>query len=175
MSDSPTPPPAPPSPAPHLLVVDDEEIVLVALRQTLTQLGYRVTAASDAIQGLGRLREQEYAAVISDHQMPTLTGLEFLAQVRELQPEASRILITAVLNLGTVIEAINKAEIFRFLIKPWEREELIRTVRAAVEHHQVLRTRREMLAAALRENQALQARVQALEAELGQPRTPRAP
>lgn len=175
MSDLPAPPPSPAAPAPHLLVVDDEEIVLVALRQTLTQLGYRVTTASDAIQGLGKLREQEYAAVISDHQMPTLTGLEFLAQVRELQPDASRILITAVLNLGTVIEAINKAEIFRFLIKPWEREELVGTVKAAVERHQVLRTRREMLAAALRENQSLHARVQILEAELGQARATRAP
>lgn len=177
MSDAATPAPdAPPaSPAPHLLVVDDEEIVLVALRQTLTQLGYQVTTASDAIQGLGRLREQEFAVVISDHQMPALTGLEFLAQVRELQPEASRILITAVLNLGTIIEAINKAEIFRFLIKPWEREELLTTVRAAVERHEGQRMRRQMLAAALRENQALQARVQALEAEVSKSRHPLAP
>jgi len=150
----------------HLLVVDDEEIVLVALRQTLLQLGYRVTTASDAGKALGTLQEHEFAAVITDHQMPTLTGLEFLAQVRAVQPDASRVLITAVLNLSTVIDAINKAEIFRFLIKPWEREELLGTVRAAVERNQSVRARKEMLAAALRENQALQARVATLEAEL---------
>jgi len=150
----------------HLLVVDDEEIVLVALRQTLSQLGYRVTTACDAGRALGYLQEHDFAAVISDHQMPALTGLEFLAQVREVQPDASRVPITAVLNLSTVIDAINKAEIFRFLIKPWEREELLSIVRSAVERYQGLRARKEMLTAALRENQSLQARVQALEADL---------
>jgi DNA-binding NtrC family response regulator len=160
------PGPAAPPPGARILVVDDEEIVLVALRQTLVQLGYQVTTAPDAIQALGKLREQPFAVVISDHQMPTLTGLELLAQVRELQPEASRVLITAVLQLGTVIEAINKAEIFRFLIKPWERAELIGTVRAAVERHDAIRSRREALTAAQGENETLRARVAALEAEL---------
>ena len=162
--------PPPPSPAPaapaQLLVVDDEEIVLVALRQTLAQQGYQVTTVSDAGKALALLSTQDFAVVISDHQMPALTGLEFLAQVRAVQPDASRVLITAVLNLSTVIDAINKAEIFRFLLKPWERADLLATVRAAVERHERLRARKEMLAAALRENQALQARVQALEAQL---------
>lgn len=156
-----------PTPA-HLLLVDDEEIVLVALRQTLAQLGYQVSTASDAMQALGLLRQHAFAVVISDHQMPTLTGLEFLSQVRELQPDASRVLITAVLNLNTVIDAINKAEIFRFLIKPWERDELLGIVRAAVERHQRVSARKEALAAALAENKTLQAHVQTLEAELEQ-------
>lgn len=117
----------------HVLVVDDEEIVLVALRETLRQLGFRVTAVSDAIDGLACVRAHEFSVVITDHQMPRVTGLEFLAQVRQIQPRASRVLITAVLNISTVIDAINRAEICRFLLKPWQREDLLATLEAAIE------------------------------------------
>src|SRR5262245_10119149 len=100
-----------------ILVVDDEEIVLVALRETLKQLGFEVTALTDAVEALALLQSQPFSVVVTDHQMPRLTGLEFLAEARRLQPRASRILITAVLNVATVIEAINRAEICRFLLK----------------------------------------------------------
>ena len=53
--------------------------------------------------------------------MPNLTGLELLGQAREIQPYATRILVTAVLDLDTVIDAINKGEIYRFIVKPWLR------------------------------------------------------
>jgi response regulator RpfG family c-di-GMP phosphodiesterase len=115
-----------------ILVVDDEEIVLVALRDTLAREGYHVVASPHAIHALTVLKDQQFSVVISDQQMPLVSGLEFLTQVRELQPNATRILITAVLTLSTVIDAINKGEIFRFIVKPWLREELLETVRAAV-------------------------------------------
>lgn len=148
---------------PHILVVDDEEIVLVALRQTLHQLGYAVSTASDAVKGLDLLRHHRFAVVITDHQMPLLTGLEFLAQVRQLQPDATRILITAVLNLSTVIDAINKAEIYRFLMKPWQREDLLTTLQTAVSRHQALLHDRELLHSTLQDNLALTSQVQVLE------------
>src|SRR6059036_2141355 len=122
-------------PSPHILVVDDEEIVLVALRETLRRQGYRVWTAIDALHGLACLREHQFAVVLSDHQMPRLTGLEFLAQVKAAQPRATRVLITAVFNVATVIEAINRAEVFRFLLKPWQRADLLDTIQAAVERH----------------------------------------
>jgi response regulator RpfG family c-di-GMP phosphodiesterase len=125
-----TPPPS--QPALPILVVDDEEIVLVALRDTLAREGYHVVASPHAIHALTVLKDQQFSVVISDQQMPLISGLEFLTQVRQLQPSATRILITAVLTLSTVIDAINKGEIFRFIVKPWLREELLDTVRAAV-------------------------------------------
>jgi CheY-like chemotaxis protein len=120
-----------------VLVVDDEEIVLVALRETLKQLGFQVTAVTDAVEALTRLRAQPYSLIITDHQMPRLTGLEFLAEARRIQPRASRILITAVLNVGTVIEAINRAEIHRFLLKPWQREELLEAIEQGIQKFEV--------------------------------------
>ena len=127
-----------------ILVVDDEDVVLVSLRDLLRREGYQVTTAPNAVEGLARLKEQAYSVVITDHQMPILTGLEFLGQVKRMQPDATRILITAVLNLATVIDSINKGEIYRFIVKPWLREELIVTVKNAVQRYELI-SRNQML------------------------------
>src|SRR5271156_1056440 len=121
-----------------ILIVDDEEIVLVALRDTLLREGYEVVASPHAIHALSVLKQQQFSVVITDQQMPMVSGLEFLAQVREIQPETTRILITAVLSLGTVIDAINKGEIYRFIVKPWLREELLATVKNAVHRYDLI-------------------------------------
>jgi response regulator RpfG family c-di-GMP phosphodiesterase len=148
-----TPAPAFPNvPAPRLLIVDDEEIVLVGLRETLRREGYEVVAASNAMAGIEALKSGPFAAIITDQQMPWMTGLEFLAQVKEIQPNASRILITAVLSLDTVVEAINQGEIYRFIIKPWLREELLATVRTAVQRYELLCRHTELQAATARLN-----------------------
>lgn len=128
-----------PEPSLHrILIVDDEEIVLVALRETLRLEGYEVIMAANAIQALEALKTQQFAVIITDQQMPMLTGLEFLTQVKKIQPDATRILITAVLSLSTVIDAINKGEIYRFIVKPWLREELLATVKNAVQRHELI-------------------------------------
>src|ERR1700733_5968389 len=143
------------SAAKPILIVDDEEIVLVALRDKLLREGYNVVASPHAIPALSVLGKQPFSVVISDQQMPMVTGLEFLAQVREIQPDATRILITAVLSLSTVIDAINKGEIYRFIVKPWLREELLVTVKNAVQRHELIS-----------KNARLQAETQAMNAQL---------
>lgn len=133
------PPPETPGQAPHrILIVDDEEIVLIALRETLARAGYQVSTACDPIPALEMLSTQTFAVIISDQQMPSMTGLDFLTRAKQIQPDASRMLITAVLSLDTVIEAINRGEIYRFIIKPWLREELLVTVQNAVQRYELL-------------------------------------
>ena len=138
-----------------ILIVDDEEIVLVALRDTLLREGYTVVSSPHAVHALSVLKEQEFSVVITDHQMPMVSGLEFLAQVRQIQPDATRILITAVLNISTLIDAINKAEIYRFVVKPWSREELLGTVKSAVERFDSISKNSRLLAETLDENARL--------------------
>ena len=139
----------------RILVVDDEEIVLVALRETLRREGYEVATYLNAVEALEALRKDAFAVILTDHQMPVLTGLEFLAQVKEIQPEATRILITAVLNLNTVIDAINKGEIYRFIVKPWLREELLATVKNAVQRYELIWRNRVLQATTLAMNEKL--------------------
>lgn len=157
----------PPSPADapdlrRLLVVDDEEIVLLALRETLLRAGYEVVSTGDAREALEHLRRQAFAVIITDQQMPRMTGLEFLSQAKEIQPDATRILITAVLNLGTVIEAINKGEIYRFIIKPWLREEFLGAIENAVQRYQLVARNAQLRAT----TQAMNERLTVLNREL---------
>jgi len=143
--------PAPPS----ILVVDDEPVVLGALKETLEREKYHVVACASPLKALALLQEQHFAVIISDQRMPEMQGLDFLVESRRLHPQTSRILITAVLSLPTIADAINKGEIFRFVAKPWLREELLATVRNAFQRHELI-TR----------NEELQARTQALNAQL---------
>ena len=111
--------------SPKILLLDDDEIILLAIKETLGREGYDISVFSRAGEALEALKSDHFAVIVSDQRMPEMTGLEFLNESKSLQPNASRILITGVLTLNTVIDAVNKGEIFRFLAKPWIREELI--------------------------------------------------
>ena len=125
-------------PADPILVVDDEKIFLSALLQTLQRAGFKAVGFSSPLDALAELRKQKFSVIISDQLMPELSGLELLGHARQIQPFATRILATAVLNLDTVIAAINKGEIFRFIIKPWLHEEFIATLQNALQRHQLI-------------------------------------
>jgi response regulator RpfG family c-di-GMP phosphodiesterase len=146
----------PSSQGPHrILIVDDEEIVLIALRETLARAGYHVSTAPDPLPALEMMQTQQFAVIISDQQMHSMTGLDFLTKAKMLQPDASRMLITAVLSLDTVIEAINRGEIYRFIIKPWLREELLVTVQNAVHRFELLTRNNSLQATTLAMNEKL--------------------
>ena len=151
----------------RILVVDDENIVLVALRETLRREGYEVATALSAAEGLEQLKQGSFSVIITDHQMPGMTGLEFLARVKEIQPDSTRILITAVLSLNTVIDAINKGEIYRFIVKPWLREELLATVKNAVQRFELICRNAVLQAATLAMNDKLSRLNKSLEEQVG--------
>jgi len=148
----------PPSTTPvgsSVLIVDDEPIVLAALRDTLEREKYQVVACDNPLKALEVLRTRQFAVIISDQRMPEMLGLDFLIGSRKFTPLASRILITAVLSLPTIIDAINKGEIFRFVAKPWLREELSATVRNAISRHQLVTENERLHAEASRLNEQL--------------------
>lgn len=150
----------------RLLIVDDEQLVLAGLRETLTREGYHVTTASNPFVALEELKKQIFSVIISDNHMPGVTGLEFLAQAKEMQPNASRILITAVLSLDTVIDAINKGEIYRFIVKPWLREELLATVKNAAQRYELIDSNTVLQSKAVVMNRELQEANRSLELQL---------
>ncbi len=144
-----------PATQPTILVVDDEPVVLSALKETLEREHFHVVACTSPLKALAILAERDFAVIISDQRMPEMVGLDFLVECRRIRPHASRILITAVLALPTIVDAINKGEIFRFVAKPWLREELIATARNAVHRHELVT-----------HNSALQAETQSLNIQL---------
>jgi response regulator RpfG family c-di-GMP phosphodiesterase len=148
-----------PDPRNRILIIDDEQIVLIALSGALQREGYDVVALANPLDGLERIKKESFGVIITDQQMPQLSGLEFLAQAKQFQPDASRILITAVLSLSVAIDAINKGEIYRFIIKPWLREELLAAVKNAVQRFELLRSNAALYEATRGMNAELSAKV----------------
>jgi len=125
-------------PVDPILVVDDEESVLTTLQHTLRRCHYDTVTASNPLVALQHLKTQAFSVIISDQLMPEMSGLELLARARQIQPFATRILITAVVNLDTVIDAINQGEIFRFIVKPWLHEEFLATIKNGVQRYELI-------------------------------------
>lgn len=149
-----------------ILIVDDEETVLTILCDTLAREGYQIVTSPHAIHAAGLLSKQQFSVVITDQLMPMVTGLEFLAQVKKEQPDATRILVTGVVNLGTIIDSINKGEIYRFIVKPWLREELLATVKNAMQRHELICHNNNLRGETLEMNKELTRINQALEAQI---------
>jgi response regulator RpfG family c-di-GMP phosphodiesterase len=128
----------------RLLVVDDEGPILHALQRTFEAAGYHVTACVDPGEALEQLKLHPYQVLSADYMMPGMTGAEFLARARALQPHTVRILITAAHDFSAAVDAINNGEIFRILSKPWNRIELLSTVRQAFDSYSLREKNRQL-------------------------------
>jgi DNA-binding NtrC family response regulator len=129
----------------RILVVDDDSGVRSALVRTLTSAGYAVTSVSEASEGLAHLILEPVDLVLSDHLMPNMLGLDFLKLVRTRYPDCLRILLTAYAEVKTAIDAINHGEIYRFMLKPWDEDELLVTLHLAFEQVQLRSENRKLL------------------------------
>ena len=126
------------SPPTDPILVDDEKTILTTLQHILGKHHYQTVVASNPLLGLEQLKKQAFSVIISDQVMPEMNGLELLAQARLIQPYATRILVTAVVDLDLVIEAINQGEIFRFIVKPWLLEEFLATIKNGVQRYELI-------------------------------------
>ncbi|WP_050477541.1 EAL domain-containing protein [Herbaspirillum rhizosphaerae] len=116
-----------------LLVVDDEVNILSAIRRTLSRSGYQIFTASHATEAFEILAKHQIGVVLTDHQMPDVLGTELLEKVSHMFPNTVRIMLTGHANLQSVTQAINQGAIYKFLVKPWDNDELEKTVLEAFE------------------------------------------
>ena len=127
-----------------LLVVDDEPDVVKSV-QDLLRFDYKVLGATRAADALKLLREQPVHVVLSDQRMPEMTGVEFLRQLREQFPDTVRLLFTGYADIRAVIDAINQGNVYRYITKPWEPEELQAVIREAVERYDLVAERKRLV------------------------------
>lgn len=116
----------------NVLFVDDEMRILTALHALFRQQ-YRVYTADDPVQALEMVKRIPVQVVISDQRMPGMLGVELLRQVREVSPRSVRILLTGYSDLASIVGSINDGEVWRFINKPWNAQELQRVVAEAVD------------------------------------------
>ena len=131
-------PDAPPPPIDPVLLVDDEPSTVALLEAELELAGCKTVGFTDPELALEEIKKRKFSVIMADQRMPKISGLQLLAQARELQPFAARILITGLLQLDTVIDAINKGEVFRFVVKPWLREELLATIKNGMHRYELM-------------------------------------
>lgn len=122
-----------------ILIIDDESLILNALKATLEREGYEVFIASTGDEALDIINSQSLAIVICDQLMPGINGLDILMKCKELRPHTLRVLLTANSDQNTAINAINKAEVTQFIQKPWDDQHLRQTVKSLVEKYRLMR------------------------------------
>ena len=129
-----------------VLVVDDEPDVLRSVYDLL-RIDYEVVTCQRASEALDHLKAvTDVAVILSDQRMPGMTGIELLQQARLIRPETTRLLFTAYADIHTVIDAINHGHVFRYITKPWGAEELESVIRQAVERHDMIIEKNQLLA-----------------------------
>jgi serine/threonine-protein kinase len=111
----------------RLLLIDDEERILTALK-SLFRDRYHVFATTDGIKALDFIRRHHMHVIVSDQRMPGMSGVELLRQSRDISPRSVRILLTGYSDLAAIVGSINDGEIYRFISKPWDNQELATTI-----------------------------------------------
>jgi DNA-binding NtrC family response regulator len=135
----------------QVMLVDDEDYILKALKRTINMYtDWDVETYQDPREALRRARTTVFDAVITDYMMPEINGLELLQELRDIQPDTIRILLTGVIDIETVMSAINKAGAFRFIPKPWDDEQLLDNIREGLKFRDILLENR-ILAETVRE------------------------
>lgn len=107
----------------RLLIVDDEERILTALKSLFRQR-YHVFTTTDGNKALDFITRYQMHVIISDQRMPIMTGVELLRRSREISPHSVRILLTGYSDLAAMVGSINDGEVYRFLNKPWDNQAL---------------------------------------------------
>ncbi len=154
-------------PKPKVLLVDDEDANLRALERTLRG-HFDLTTCLSPQQALEKLKTEDFSAVVSDQRMPGMLGTELLAKIAEMRPLTTRLILTAFTETREILDAINRAEIYRYITKPWDNTDLVTTLKQACERS-ILRRENERLVEELRRvNQGLEAQVAQRTQELSQ-------
>jgi response regulator RpfG family c-di-GMP phosphodiesterase len=141
----------------RILCVDDEPSIVSALRRLFRPHGYTIFTASSGKEGLALLEAEPVDLIISDMRMPEMDGATFLEQARQRWPDTQRILLTGFADLDSTIAAINRSEVFRYIAKPWNEDEILHTVKSALEQRQLKRENARLLELTQRQNDELRA------------------
>ncbi|HEY4176218.1 MAG TPA: response regulator [Kofleriaceae bacterium] len=143
---------------PLVICVDDDDAMLATVARCLKREPYEIRSTLSASEALGWIAGEEVAVLVSDYDMPEMTGAQLAGHAKRVRPETVRILLTGKRTLETAIDGINQGEIFRFLNKPFDNDVLRGVVAEGIARNKELiamsgdrerRERREALIAAL--------------------------
>jgi response regulator RpfG family c-di-GMP phosphodiesterase len=140
---------------PKILIVDDEENVLNSLKRLFRKEPYQILTALNGEEGLKILDDHPVDLIISDLKMPEMNGIEFFKRAKEKNPVPLRIMLTGHADLKSVIDAIGQGEVYRFLLKPWDDEELKMNIKQALDYYYLQKETRSLARTVEKQSQIL--------------------
>jgi len=140
----------------HVLFLDDEESILSSIKRLFINASFGIAATSNPDEAREILAKEEIKVILSDHRMPEISGVVFLQEVKEKFPDVIRILFTGYAEVSAAEEAINIGEVYRFISKPWNTDELRATVKQAIERYDLVAENRHLFEETKRKNEELE-------------------
>lgn len=128
----------------RILLVDDEANVLKALRRVFRRENYQIESAMSGQEALQVLAKNDFQLIITDFKMPHLDGAELLKEVKNRHPEIIRIMLTGFADTDAVMGAIKDGAVYKFILKPWNDDDLRITVGLALEQFDLLRKNKKL-------------------------------
>lgn len=139
----------------NVLYVDDEVHNLRSFKATFRR-EFQIYTAESGKDALQILKNKPVDIIITDQRMPGMSGIEFLVEARKIKPEPMRILVTGYSDINAVIDSINKGQVYRYLNKPWQEEDLRNTIKSAYEVYHLRRENKELIKKLERANDQLE-------------------
>ena len=153
---------------PTLLLVDDEQAILNALTRVLRKEPYRLLTTVSAEEALEILERETVHVVASDFRMPGTSGVDLLREVKQRFPNTVRVILSGYADGHVIVDSINVGEVYRFLPKPWNDDELIVTLRQCFEQHKLLSENQRLLEQVKEQNDELREMNELLEQAVNQ-------
>lgn len=139
----------------RVLFVDDEEHNLRSFKASLRR-DFKVITAISGDEGLELFKNEHPQIVITDQRMPEMTGIEFLVELQKINNAPIRMLLTGYSDINAVINSVNKGQVYRYLTKPWNTEELKQAIYGAFEVYDLRKHNAELLKQLERANEQLE-------------------
>jgi DNA-binding NtrC family response regulator len=126
-----------------VLYVDDEINNLNSFKAAFRR-NFNIYTAQSAAEGCQLLKAHEIGVIITDQRMPVTTGIEFLESILSTYPDTIRILLTGFADVNAVMDAINRGQVYKYLVKPWQNDELKIYIQNAIEIYQLRKENKEL-------------------------------
>jgi FixJ family two-component response regulator len=125
-----------------ILIVDDEKSILSSFKRVFITEPYEILSAGSGTEALEKLQQQEVQLIISDQRMAGMNGIEFLSKARDICPKAVRVVLSGYSDFGTIVNAINKGQIYKFIEKPWKEKDIRMTVKDCFDRYKLVEENR---------------------------------
>lgn len=142
-----------------VIFVDDEVDVLNALKRQFRKEDFKIITALGGDAALEILNNNKVQVVITDERMPVMGGIQFLQEVKRMYPDTIRIILSGYADMNSIIKAINHGEIYRFVFKPWSKEDLSEIIHQAFSQYEIVTKNKSYMEEIIKQNQRLQKQV----------------